>query len=148
MNRKFIFALILMVVFSTANATTEFRQCMYGVLAKPLPSVTINPDPVDPGKLVTFNVSGTIPTKITEHTAIQAYYYDLKNGEYIDDKYIESICTGTGCSIEANAPYTKIFKFLAPPNLPSRYLIEVNVREKSGGEILACACTVQFYPPR
>ncbi|CAG8625422.1 861_t:CDS:2, partial [Funneliformis mosseae] len=108
------------------NAKSEFQKCDNGRFSTPLLSVTLHPDPVVSGKLATFNVSGTIPTKITENTAIIAYYYDLEFKRIVGDHHLERICKGTECSIEANTQFTKKFKFLTPP-LPFQYLLKVAV---------------------
>ncbi|CAG8533083.1 9019_t:CDS:1 [Funneliformis mosseae] len=150
MNRTFIFALILMVVFSTANAKTKFKKCENDRFSPPLLSVKVHPDPVVSGKLATFKVSGTIPTKITENTAILVYYNDLASKQIVGDHHLESICEGTECSIEANTPFTKKFKFLTP-QLPFEYQINVAVVETFDGQpdlgpYLACAIATHIIP--
>src|SRR3954466_3510777 len=107
MNIYYIFALILMAVFSTANAIphqlqkriTHFEKCDFIEFpATPL-SVTLNPDPVVPGKLITFDVSGTLDQVITQETTLRAYYYDPVTNQTVGDGYFGTICTGTGCPI-------------------------------------------------
>ncbi|CAG8665886.1 9122_t:CDS:2, partial [Funneliformis mosseae] len=107
-----------MAVFSTANAiphqlqkrTIDEDKCEY---ALPGLIYSNNPDPVVPGSLVTFTLNTTIPDHvITQSTTLHVYYVNTDTAKPVSDGYLGPVCTGTGCPINANTPFTAIAKFL------------------------------------
>ncbi|CAG8730082.1 11847_t:CDS:1, partial [Funneliformis mosseae] len=98
-----------------------------------------------PGKLITFDVSGTLDQVTTQATTLRAYYYDPVTNQTVGDGYFGTVCTGTGCPIKANTQFTKIAKFLAPPTLPNPSQIRIMISDiavevvKDPDLILGCA---------
>ncbi|CAG8683815.1 14798_t:CDS:2 [Funneliformis mosseae] len=108
-----------MAVFSTANAiphqlqkrTTDEDKCEF---AATLLYSSHNPDPVVPGKFVTYNLSATLVDHvITQAATLHAYYVDHKTFLPVGGEgYFGPVCTGTECPINANTTFTTIAKFL------------------------------------
>ncbi|RIA93148.1 hypothetical protein C1645_819779 [Glomus cerebriforme] len=139
MNQNFIFVFILLITLSIVNAAPfqhdkkgiQFKKCEgYPKDAEPdLLTVTVTPDPIEPGKEETFDISITLKNyNITDGTFLDIGYVDDDTKEGLGFFSLD-ICSKTKCPIEvgskAGSPYSTTQKFAAPTKLPSKYTISV-----------------------
>ncbi|CAI2190718.1 6892_t:CDS:1, partial [Funneliformis geosporum] len=123
--------------------TTSFVQCypIQGTTTPPtLISITLNPDPVVPGKPDKFTVSGNLDSDITETTQLIVFYVDVKTNKSIVDGYHGPICKGTECPIKAKTPFSTNADIPTPQKLPNPYVISVAIVESPA--LLGCVQTI------
>lgn len=120
MNRIFVFAFILFATLSIVNAKIKFGKCggPPGSVWPVLLNVKATPDPIEPGKNVTFEVSGKLDD------------FDIPQGTYLyvifaSNFYSTNICLDTSCPIKAGTTYSTTVTLTAPKDLPSQYSITI-----------------------
>ncbi|CAI2178173.1 19187_t:CDS:1, partial [Funneliformis geosporum] len=125
--------------------TALFVQCPPAQGTTTLPtliSVTLNPDPVVPGKINKFTVSGILDSDITEKNPLIVFYADPTTGSAISERYYGHVCEETGCSIEAKTPFSTSVDIPTPQNLPSPFGISVYIVDTESRAFLGCAYAI------
>src|SRR4051794_12429098 len=129
MNRNFIFVFILLATLSIVNAippqlrkrVTVFEPCP--ATNTPLKVAKVVPDPIIPGAIVTFDVSGTLPKAITMGFALGVLFIDVSTDtpKLIGQIGPLPICTPEGpleCPYAAKTPFFVKPYGQAPADLP------------------------------
>ncbi|CAG8608071.1 1737_t:CDS:1 [Acaulospora colombiana] len=134
MYRNFIFALILLATLSIINSTPilhekrgiEFRKCngYPKNSTPPLLNVKVTPDSIEPGKNLTFDISGSVDFDIPAGTYLNIILFVPSQFGYIQ-AFDMDLCSDTQCPIKAGTVYSTTRKLTMPKLLPSKYTILV-----------------------
>src|SRR3954454_1683845 len=136
MERKFIFICILLVTLSVINAiplqlhkrALVFQKCGGDTLAGL--DVTVTPDPLVPGYLSMFEVSGkSVVDDIPEGSVLAIAFldYNVKDPPGVIYIFNGKVCPVLGCPYPAKTPFTLTAEVLVPAVLPDSYVITVSV---------------------
>lgn len=146
MNQNFIFAFILFAIFSIVNATplqldkrgTKFNACED---LTPL-TVKLSPDPIEPGKTVTFDISGNLPPIPEDKEETPSLTIDFSTPDLFGwiVELERSICSDVKCPVKKVTPFSTSVTLTMPRNLPPKYNIFVQVLDiPSADNRFACA---------
>jgi hypothetical protein len=141
MNRNLSFIFVLLVILSIVNAiphklhkrVVNFGKCPQG---GNLLAVAYAPDPLVPGGIANFTVSGEISPPAEANTIIGVVFLDPANNLLSTPIQID-LCTSSGvvCPISALNLFGSI---QIPGNLPTAYTVVVGV-VNAAGTFLGCA---------
>ena len=101
----------------------------------PLLNVTI-PGPIVSSKPITFNISGTAPTEISE-----GYYMRIAFGHTgnLLKRYSDDFCKlYKSCPVKENTAFSLQDTITAPSNLPGAYVVGIGILDPQGNPIM-CA---------
>jgi hypothetical protein len=147
MNRNFIFVFILLAMVSIVNSfppqlykrATVFEQCSK---SPPIIVSEIEPDPLVPGKLGKFHVSGNIAKTIPKGSTLTANFVNVDSDPpTLIDKIDAYICLPNGildCPYPAKTPFSGVLSGTVTPALPKSYAILV-LLEDANREVLGCS---------
>ncbi|CAG8590532.1 1031_t:CDS:1 [Paraglomus occultum] len=150
MKHPVFFLFFALITTSVINAiprgflskrATQFYQCIYNGTDIPPLNVSVLPDPIVSGQDVTFGISGTATTDITEAT-VRIYLYD---GHSFYRNYMGNLCElYKSCPVKKDTKFD--FPFTTKPNgLPATYFIEVWISKN--GTDFHCATTYNDLSP-
>src|SRR5215211_1397000 len=128
MNRNFIFVFIVLAILSIAKAipsklrkrVTTFGACAGGYPL--LNVVSVDPDPLAPGKIGKFTISDTLDAPIPKGFMLAAGFFDTStaDGKLIGSVIEAPICEPGGalaCPYAAKTPFVVILSGTVPAAL-------------------------------
>ena len=139
MKHPIFFLLVALATISVITAIPllprdGFSQCDPTV---PLLTVTI-PGPIVSGKPVTFDISGTAPSEISEGYIVGIVFVDSKTGGGLG-QFSDDFCKlYKSCPVKENTAFSLQDTITAPSNLPGAYVVGVGILDPQGNPIM-CA---------